>query len=61
MNPAAVAAMAVRARPKLAVYKLPRRVLLINHSEISYTGNDKIRLEPLRARAIERFGAWEAP
>ncbi len=42
-------------REKLAVYKVPRRVLVFRDDELSYTGNRKIQLEPLREAALTRL------
>ncbi len=46
---------AVRAhlRDKLAAYKVPRRVLFFRADELSYTGNQKIQLGPLREAALK--------
>ncbi len=48
---------AVRAwlRERLAVYKVPRRVLWFEAGEIAYTGNQKVQLEPLRQAALRRL------
>jgi acyl-CoA synthetase (AMP-forming)/AMP-acid ligase II len=44
-------------RTRLASYKVPRRVLLFDKETLSFTGNDKIQLAPLRALAVERLRA----
>ena len=42
-------------RAKLAAYKVPRRVLFFRADELSYTGNQKIQLGPLREAALKRL------
>ncbi len=42
-------------RAKLAVYKVPKRVLFFRSDELSYTGNQKIQTGPLREAALERL------
>jgi acyl-CoA synthetase (AMP-forming)/AMP-acid ligase II len=42
-------------RGTLASYKIPRRVIFIEESELSLTGNQKIRPEDLRALAAEKL------
>jgi fatty-acyl-CoA synthase len=44
-------------RSKLAVYKVPRRVLFFRPDELSYTGNQKIQVDPLREAARKRLEA----
>jgi acyl-CoA synthetase (AMP-forming)/AMP-acid ligase II len=44
-------------RERLAPYKIPRRVLLFSPEELSYTGNQKIQVGPLRAAAVARLAA----
>ena len=53
---------AIRAflRESLAPYKVPRRVLLFSPEELSYTGNQKIQLGPLRDAALARLAAEQA-
>ncbi|MGE4649498.1 MAG: class I adenylate-forming enzyme family protein [Myxococcota bacterium] len=53
---------AVRAwlRKRLAVYKVPRRVLFFASDELDYTANQKIRAEPLREAALARLAAESA-
>jgi fatty-acyl-CoA synthase len=46
-------------RGKLAAYKVPRRVLFFAADELSYTGSQKIQLEPLRKSALERLEGQE--
>ncbi len=50
---------AIRAylRERLAAYKVPRRVLVFRADELSYTGNQKLQLEPLRGLAEARLAA----
>ena len=42
-------------RSKLAPYKVPKRVLFFSASELSYTGNQKIQVGPLREVALRRL------
>jgi fatty-acyl-CoA synthase len=42
-------------RERLAAYKVPRRVLYFRADELSYTGNQKVQVEPLRAAALRRL------
>jgi acyl-CoA synthetase (AMP-forming)/AMP-acid ligase II len=44
-------------RERLAAYKVPKRVLAFRAEELSYTGNQKVQLEPLRRLAVERLAA----
>ena len=44
-------------RERLAVYKVPRHVLEFRADELSYTGNKKIQVAPLRDAARERLEA----
>jgi acyl-CoA synthetase (AMP-forming)/AMP-acid ligase II len=44
-------------RKKLAAYKVPKRVLFFRADEIAYTGNQKLRSEPLRQQALARLRA----
>ena len=46
-------------RGQLASYKIPRRVLFFEESELSVTGSAKIRGEPLKALAVARLEAEE--
>ena len=50
---------AVRAflRERLATYKVPRRVLVFDEGELSYTGNQKVQVAPLREKAQARLEA----
>ena len=50
-------AIRVFLREKLAVYKVPRAVLLFGDDELSYTGNQKIQTGPLRDAALARLCA----
>jgi len=47
-------------RSKLAAYKVPKRVLFFSAAELSYTGNQKIQVGPLREAALRRLEAEEA-
>ena len=47
-------------RASLAPYKVPRRVLLFSPEELSYTGNQKIQLGPLREAALARLAEEQA-
>ncbi|MCH6562887.1 MAG: AMP-binding protein [Myxococcales bacterium] len=47
-------------RSKLAPYKVPKRVLFFSASELSYTGNQKIQVGPLREAALRRLEAERA-
>jgi len=42
-------------RERLAAYKVPRKVLVFRPDELSYTGNQKVQVEPLRAAALARL------
>ena len=42
-------------RERLAVYKVPRRVLFFDEGELAFTGNQKIQLAPLREAALRRL------
>jgi fatty-acyl-CoA synthase len=42
-------------RARLAAYKVPRRVLAFRPDELSYTGNQKVQVEPLRKAALARL------
>jgi acyl-CoA synthetase (AMP-forming)/AMP-acid ligase II len=44
-------------RERLAAYKVPRRVLFFRPDELSYTGNQKIQVGPLREKALVRLAA----
>jgi fatty-acyl-CoA synthase len=47
-------------RERLAAYKVPRRVLFFRADELSYTGNQKVQVEPLRAAALRRLREEQA-
>jgi fatty-acyl-CoA synthase len=47
-------------RPRLSAYKLPRRVLFLAPGELELTGNQKIRVGPLRDAALARLAAERA-
>jgi acyl-CoA synthetase (AMP-forming)/AMP-acid ligase II len=42
-------------RERLAAYKVPRRVLVFREGELSYTGNQKVQVAPLREAARKRL------
>ena len=44
-------------RERLAAYKVPRKVLVFREEELSYTGNQKVQLEPLKQAVVERLEA----
>ncbi len=44
-------------RQRLAAYKVPKRVLFFRADELSYTGNQKIQVAPLREAALRRLEA----
>ena len=44
-------------RERLAAYKVPKRVLEFAASELSYTGNQKVQVAPLREAARQRLAA----
>lgn len=47
-------------RERLASYKVPRRVFAFERSELSFTGTQKVQLEPLREKVLERLGEERA-
>ncbi len=47
-------------RERLAPYKVPRRVLAFQRSELAFTGTQKVQLEPLRAAVLARLAAEAA-
>jgi acyl-CoA synthetase (AMP-forming)/AMP-acid ligase II len=47
-------------KSRLAAYKLPRRVLFFREDELSYTGNQKVRLQPLAEAALRRLDSENA-
>jgi acyl-CoA synthetase (AMP-forming)/AMP-acid ligase II len=47
-------------RARLSAYKVPRRVLFFAAGELELTGNQKIRVGPLRDAALARLGAERA-
>ena len=47
-------------RSKLAVYKIPKRVLFFSDEDLHYTGNQKIQLRLLREAALHRLVAEQA-
>lgn len=46
-------------RERLAAYKVPRKVLFFSADELSYTGNQKIQVGPLREKALQRLAGVE--
>ncbi len=42
-------------RDRLAAYKRPRLILIFSEDEVSFTGNQKIQVGPLRELALERM------
>jgi fatty-acyl-CoA synthase len=44
-------------RSRLAAYKVPRRVLFFRADELSYTGNQKVQVAPLKQAAQRRLEA----
>ncbi len=44
-------------RERLAAYKVPRRILFVDPGEIRRTGTDKLKIAPLREKALERLAA----
>ncbi len=57
MEGASVVEADVRAflRERLAAYKVPKRVLFFSEQELSFTGNQKIQVGPLREKAMARL------
>ncbi|MCH8132467.1 MAG: acyl--CoA ligase [Myxococcales bacterium] len=47
-------------RTRLAVYKIPKRVLVFRADELSYTGNQKVQVAPLKEAALERLQSENA-
>jgi fatty-acyl-CoA synthase len=47
-------------RERLAAYKVPKRVLSFRADELSYTGNQKVQVAPLRKAALRRLQAENA-
>jgi fatty-acyl-CoA synthase len=47
--------LAAHLRTKLAAYKQPRVILKFDAAEVSFTGNQKLQIEPLRDAAYERL------
>ena len=46
-------------KERLAAYKLPRKVLAFRAGELSYTGNQKVQVGPLREAALARLQTEE--
>jgi acyl-CoA synthetase (AMP-forming)/AMP-acid ligase II len=51
-----LAGLQAHLREGLSAYKLPRAVFVLRPDEVSYTGSQKVQLEPLRERALARLG-----
>ena len=47
--------LAAHLRAKLAAYKQPRVILTFEAADVSFTGNQKLQVEPLRDAALERL------
>ncbi len=47
-------------RQKIAAYKVPKRVFFFEAAELSFTGNQKIQVGPLREAALRRLEEEEA-
>jgi fatty-acyl-CoA synthase len=43
-------------RERLAAYKVPRRVLAFERTDLALTGTQKIQVDPLRQKILERLG-----
>jgi len=46
-------------RERLAAYKVPKRVLIFSPGELSYTGTQKIKVEPLKQQALAKLAGSE--
>ena len=46
-------------KTRLAAYKLPRKILAFRADELSYTGNQKVQVGPLREAALARLESDE--
>jgi acyl-CoA synthetase (AMP-forming)/AMP-acid ligase II len=44
-------------RQRLAAYKVPRRVFAFGRSDLDFTGTQKVQVDPLRAKILERLAA----
>jgi fatty-acyl-CoA synthase len=42
-------------KEKLAVYKIPRKILMFTEEDLSFTGNQKIQTDKLIAKALTRL------
>jgi fatty-acyl-CoA synthase len=47
-------------RERLSAYKVPRRVLAFRADELSYTGNQKVQVQPLKEAALAKLRAERA-
>jgi len=47
-------------RERLATYKVPRRVFPFSRADLDFTGTQKVQVEPLRAKILERLAAEKA-
>jgi acyl-CoA synthetase (AMP-forming)/AMP-acid ligase II len=50
-----VAGLAAFLREALSAYKLPRAIFLLRPDEISYTGSQKVQVDPLREHALAKL------
>jgi acyl-CoA synthetase (AMP-forming)/AMP-acid ligase II len=53
--PLDVAGLEAHLRKGLSAYKLPRAVFVLRPDEVSFTGSQKVQLEPLRERALAKL------
>jgi len=44
-------------RERLSAYKVPKRVLAFAPDELSYTGNQKVQIQPLKEKALAKLAA----
>jgi long-chain acyl-CoA synthetase len=47
-------------RETLSAYKLPRAVFVLRPEEVSYTGTQKVQVDPLRELALVKLGEAHA-
>jgi fatty-acyl-CoA synthase len=47
-------------RERLAAYKVPRRVFAFERADLAFTGTQKVQVDPLRAKILERLRAERA-
>ena len=55
-----VPGLAAFLREALSAYKLPRAVFVLRADEVSYTGSQKVQVDPLRERALARLAEARA-